>query len=247
MIAALPERRSPLLSGWLKHALHVSTWKPSWRLWLGWTVPGLVSTLQCTILCPYAPSGAPGLFGRTFVGSLLIWYGWGALAPLVWALGKRFPVERPRLWTHLGCHALLVVPIVLAHTALIAVCCQWIFDDGNGGRTAFGSTYHEMLAGRLLLELIIYAAILGAGHLWRAEGRLRAREQRLTEVEHELACAQLHALRSQLQPHFLFNTLNSVSVLARAGESEAAVGMLGQPERAPAPFADARRGRDHRR
>ena len=235
MTSALPERPSTLQSGWLRlkrflsrasNPGNVSAWKPSWRLWLGWTVPGLISTLQCTILCPYAPSNVPGLFGRTFVGSLLIWYGWGALAPLVWALGRRFPVERPQLWTHLGCHALLVIPVVLAHTALIALCCQWIFDDGSGGRAAFGSTYHEMLAGRLLLELIIYAAILGAGHLWRAEGRLRAREQRLSEVERELACAQLHALRSQLQPHFLFNTLNSVSVLARAGESETAVGML---------------------
>ena len=194
--------------------------QPTRKLWLIWTVPGLISTLQYSILCPYTPSAAPEVLERAFVGSLLIWYGWAVLTPLVWRLSQRFPIDRPRRWTHLSLHGLFVVPVVLAHTALATLCCHWIFRDLDWSAEHLEQIYHEQLISRLLLELTIYAAVLGGSYLWRTDQRLRTREKRLAEVERELARAQLHALRAQLQPHFLFNTLISVAVLAWAGRAK---------------------------
>jgi len=75
-------------------------------------------------------------------------------------------------------------------------------------------------------DLIAYSGACGVIYALEARRRLRAQELAATRLEAQLAHAQLEALRVQLHPHFLFNTLNAISMMVRKGESDGAVRML---------------------
>src|SRR5262249_28250772 len=66
-----------------------------------------------------------------------------------------------------------------------------------------------------LLDLLAYGAIAGLAHSVHFYRRFREREHRTLTLESNLANARLGALRAQLQPHFLFNSLNAIATLLR--------------------------------
>jgi sensor histidine kinase YesM len=78
----------------------------------------------------------------------------------------------------------------------------------------------------LHIELLIYWAIVGATHAFAYYALYRERDLRASELEAQLANAQLQALRAQLQPHFLFNTLHGIAGLVRTQRNETAVEMI---------------------
>jgi two-component system, LytTR family, sensor kinase len=77
-----------------------------------------------------------------------------------------------------------------------------------------------------LTDLIVYFGACGVIYALETRAKLRAREMSAARLEAQLARAQLEALRVQLHPHFLFNTLNAISMMARKGETDGAVRML---------------------
>jgi len=66
-----------------------------------------------------------------------------------------------------------------------------------------------------VIDLLAYAAIGGMAHSVYFYRRLRERERRALLLESSLATSRLNALRAQLQPHFIFNTLNAIAALLR--------------------------------
>jgi LytS/YehU family sensor histidine kinase len=76
-------------------------------------------------------------------------------------------------------------------------------------------------------NVVIYWVLVGATHAFHYYERFRERELRASQLEAELAQAQLHRLRAQLHPHFLFNALNAISTLIET-DPEAADRMLSQ-------------------
>jgi sensor histidine kinase YesM len=86
--------------------------------------------------------------------------------------------------------------------------------------------YWSRLASEFHLELIVYGMILGVGYAFSYYSRYRERELRASQLESQLAQAQLQALKMQLHPHFLFNTLNGIAGLVRDRNNKAAVSMI---------------------
>jgi hypothetical protein len=171
-------------------------------------VPGLLSAAQS-----WALGGTPTL-GEALVLSLPPWFFWALAAPAVVALGRRFPLERGRILRSLPVHLVAGVVAVLAHAAFAYTVWLWI-KPFLPGQPVVGAV---LLLGKKLgfPDLLIYAVIVAGAHAlsWRVAA---------AELEGRLLRARLDALRTQLQPHFLFNTLNAVSVLVRKGEGPAAV------------------------
>ncbi|MEA2915253.1 MAG: hypothetical protein QOJ15_7334, partial [Bradyrhizobium sp.] len=66
-----------------------------------------------------------------------------------------------------------------------------------------------------LLDLFAYGSLAGLAHAFHFYGRYRERERRAVFLESSLTKARLNALQAQLQPHFLFNTLNAIATLLR--------------------------------
>src|SRR5262245_14179590 len=151
-------------------------------------------------------------WGQSLYWALGDWYEWALLSPVIFWLCGRFRFDRqswPRsLPIHLvgglclsGVHAVLC--------ALAAVLQGWV----TGGPITFGSEVHKVLANRTHFNLAVYAVIVCAWHAWDYHRRYREREAQAAALATQLAQARLQALRMQLNPHFLFNTLNAISSL----------------------------------
>lgn len=78
------------------------------------------------------------------------------------------------------------------------------------------------------LEYLIFSVFVLSAYLMQHAAEERAKEIRASELEASLADARLRAIEGQLNPHFFFNTLQSISVLAYAGELDRVVEMLGR-------------------
>lgn len=149
-------------------------------------------------------------------------YLWAALTPLILWLARRFPVDH-RAWylaapIHIVASFAIVVVHRLAYVALVPPSSpEWrIHDLASLTRYVLVMMDYGILLYAMVL-LIHYAVEYYARY---QEGRIRA-----SQLEARLAQAQLQALKMQLHPHFLFNTLHSISSLVQENP-EAAEAMI---------------------
>jgi LytS/YehU family sensor histidine kinase len=82
-------------------------------------------------------------------------------------------------------------------------------------------------ADRLRIEILIYGFVFGMIGVIQNQIRAQREAIKSLELERQLSAAQLRALQMQLEPHFLFNTLNAITTLVELGRQEQAVEMLG--------------------
>ena len=151
-------------------------------------------------------------WGQALYWSFGDWYEWALLSPIIFSACRKFRFERSTWLNPLLIH--LVIGLVLAGVhavmcALAAVFQGWFTDKP----IAFATSLQGLLATRTHYNLAVYAVIVCAWHAWDYYRQFRERDALATELEGRLAQAQLQALRMQLNPHFLFNTLNAVSSL----------------------------------
>ena len=161
-----------------------------------------------------------------------LWFGlpdaviWAALMPLVAWICARLPIGRDNLARRLPVHALIALVLAVGHNALDASmhAARRMLTGYSAG---FLDTFTSVLGHTLHLNLVIYFLVVGFVHLLRYHKRLGERERQAAELRAQLSEARLKALRMQLQPHFLFNALNTVSGLMRS-DVEGARTMLRQ-------------------
>ena len=154
------------------------------------------------------------------------WYFWIPFSGLILWLGARFPFERQRwaghLVVHLAASALLACVHALFHAFLIVQIKPFPWRTNY----AFSEVFPQQLRTLADLSFLIYWGVLGAGFAFTYYQKYRAGELRAVELQAQLAQAQLQALKMQLHPHFLFNTLNAIAALVRKNENRQATDMI---------------------
>jgi two-component system, LytTR family, sensor kinase len=159
--------------------------------------------------------------GQTYLGRGLSWdeallrwmpcaYAWALLTPLVLGLNRRFPITRERWLPALLVHVPCSVAFSAAGMLLYALGQQLL---SPGGQFFTREAFARLLLAALHIDLLIYAGVVGAGYAIDHYRRYRERELTTAQLQAALARAELATLRSQLHPHFLFNTLNTISIL----------------------------------
>ncbi|HUP42731.1 MAG TPA: histidine kinase [Thermoanaerobaculia bacterium] len=145
---------------------------------------------------------------------------WALLTPAVFALAARLPVTRASLWRRAPLHLAVAVVAAACAGAYKAAAHDLLVRHDPPSDHALAEWLRGGFAGSLPLDLPVYCAVLGVGFAlahYRAMRRREARAARLegqaTELRARLAEARFDALRHQLHPHFLFNTLNTVAAL----------------------------------
>ena len=181
-----------------------------------WTVFAVFLSSQMYLA--YSRGDSPIQYKRIFLVELIYAYVWAALTPLILSLARRFPIERkkwPRnLLMHLGASLFIGVATRALHDLMLFF---------------FVAGYSKFTIMKLLMNVyfmtdygaMIYWLILLVSYAFDFQRRYREGEVRATRLEAQLAQAQLQALKMQLQPHFLFNTLHSVSALVHKSPNAA--------------------------
>jgi two-component sensor histidine kinase len=197
-----------------------------WAIIVGfWTFFGLLNGTQ--LYLGLRMENFPVSAWRVFATDLFGWWPWILATPIVLALGRRFPLERGNWWRVAPVHLAACVAISSAHLAIFTYASNFIQPFGPP-RTpeSFVQSFLGRATSQFHIDLLIYAATLGVGYAVSYYLRFREREFRAAQLETQLAQAQLQTLKMQLQPHFLFNTLNGIAGLVRDSRNKAAVDML---------------------
>jgi two-component system, LytTR family, sensor kinase len=160
----------------------------------------------------YVHTSKPATMGKVVALGVADWYLWALLTPFVLALANLLPI-RLSTWTfavpiHLAVSISLSTFIALFDTLFF----RWI-DLPTERVMTFGALLVSITLNKMHLYMFVYWAIIGLSHSLEYYRRLRERELQATRLQGQLAQAQLQVLKMQLHPHFLFNTLNTISAL----------------------------------
>ncbi len=156
------------------------------------------------------------------------WFLWILLAPLIlWFIG-RVPLEGPRPVLRAVQHLAFAVLVTVFHSTLESVLRAGfgIYRLSPAPRLLWNALLGGV--GSLSFDLPSYGTILGLLYAAGYYQRFREGERAASNLAVQLAQAKLEALRSQLNPHFFFNAMNSVAMLVRAGRNDEAVRSLAE-------------------
>src|SRR4051812_10216359 len=174
----------------------------------GWTALALFFAVSTSLT--YRSTGRPANWQLTIERALSEWWLWALLTPLVVALARRFPVQGTRRVAHALVHAGIGVVVAIGKTAADRA----VF-------TLLTGFWTYWLASTLALQFALYVAVVAGAHGVEYYRRSREREH----LEAQLAETRLQMLNMQLQPHFLFNTLNTIAEMVHE-DPEKADGMI---------------------
>lgn len=179
--------------------------KRRWIRWLAaflvWTGLALFFASQTYLLYKY--SGGQAHWGLVLKMNFIDWYVWGLLAPGIIWLTRRVPLERGHWARSASIHLTASVGVALLKWAINNFLRHQLL--GFPQNLSLVYSFHQ--------NLLTYWIVAGATQGYVFYSRYREGELRTAQLSAQLAQAQLQALRMQLHPHFLFNTLNAISTL----------------------------------
>jgi signal transduction histidine kinase len=194
----------------------MSTQVPRWVLLASATGFGVSSTLQSfglTWLRMGRPT--PEMLPRLFALNLVYWWVPALVAPSIMGFAQRLR-KRGVSWQRQALlHVLVALAYSVMHTAVMVGARLVMAGRGE----ALGAWWTSIL-GEYLLQLdwnlTTYLFLVGLGHALAYRGESEVAALNASQLETRLVQARLQALQRQLHPHFLFNTLNTISGLLHA-------------------------------
>jgi two-component system, LytTR family, sensor kinase len=201
-------------------------WKRRWIVWLaafiGWMLVGLSfginDFLFADVHVRFYQQPLPLM--SVLAWEIAYWPVWAALSPLIFRFARRFPIEPNRWLRNLTISIVAGLLLTVAHRAIYLFIAWLIYLSSESSLESLSYLFHHLFLFNLPTGFMSYGVILLVSHAINYHKRLRDEELKATQLKAELAEAQLQAARAQLQalkmqlhPHFLFNTLNSISAL----------------------------------
>ena len=154
-----------------------------------------------------------------FVGTieLVYWNVWAAYTPLVIGLAKRFRLTGPRFVSHIAIHivaSLMMAPLAsITEYFLSSGLLRLLFRITDSGAPRLLPTFTGSVVSMSLTGVLTYWLVVGlyqSIHFYQAA---MERQTRAAQLEMQLSHAELENLKSQLHPHFLFNSLHTIGIL----------------------------------
>ena len=188
-----------------------------------WSIVALFTATQ--LYLKMFQDEAPLSWWAIFKVQLFVWWIWGVITPFVFWLGNRFRVDRTSIWKIILIHLPIATLIVCFYLAVYSVI--WILDSQeNLTFQGFWSILAILFTNLFHWHFFIYMAIIGIVHARSYYIDSNKQAIRGVKLEKQLLQSQLNFLKMQLQPHFLFNSLNSIVSSIQRGKTDNAVDML---------------------
>lgn len=164
------------------------------------------------------------------------WLVYGLLTPGIFAVSKRWPLARPLVALRVLLHLWFSILFCVAWATcgqILRIVLMWLF-EANALQAAmqnglaqfavrFGLEWLSWIFITLPFGVAVYLCIVGIEHATRYYFEAREREVQVAQLSEQLSHARFSALQAQLNPHFLFNTLNTIAVLVRDNDRQGAV------------------------
>lgn len=185
---------------------------------VAWTALGVVAAIQSVILTAGQPTAIA--LSKALGWQLPQWWAWALLTPVIVAADTAARRRTARISALIAVHGLMGVAAIVVHSAVVAL-ADLTFFPTELLHPGFVPTFISHLRGRTQYEILSYLGIVGGWYAW--DYARRHQQQALTRaaLEAELSRSELKALQAQLQPHFLFNTLQAIAVLTERDQAAA--------------------------
>jgi sensor histidine kinase YesM len=217
-VSGMRRTSSPTLRAWCKY-------------WLAWTAAGLFYITQDFMTRLSRNETIP--WRSVGIGWMAAMYICAAFTPLILWLGRRWTVDQARPWRPIAVHLGASIAFSLISTALEVPLLVALRMPGFVSSVSFARNFWALLPYDLHGGILRYWAVIGLQALFRSNREARRREREALELKvqssqlaEQLTSSQLSALKMQLHPHFLFNTLGAIMVLVRQGKEREAEMML---------------------
>lgn len=190
-----------------------------------WGAVGLVEASQTVLILRFV-DGRPYAWLPLFTAELFTWLPWALATPFIISLARRYPIMRGTTLRTVAVHLAACATISMvteSWSALLHVLANtWAHRRPPAYWDAWGTTllYHAMI------YVIAYALVLTFTYLVDSREKVARQMTETARLNEELSRAQLAALRRQMEPHFMFNALNSIAGLVRDHRNDAAVSMI---------------------
>ncbi|HEY6386895.1 MAG TPA: histidine kinase [Candidatus Acidoferrum sp.] len=179
--------------------------KNRWACWIAailfWSGLGVLFAL---------PGISSPHWNHQLLWSLTFWWAWGLVTPLIFWIDAGLPFQEKQLGMRLLAHLPVSILLILLYTYLLDAIGAVVGLNGWSSLGASGflaSLFNEGILGKWL----VYCVIFGARQTFRYYKHYLHSELQLERMARSFSEAHLNALRMQLDPHFLFNALNTIS------------------------------------
>ena len=166
----------------------------------------------------------PGIAWNTVAFQGMEWIFLGVLAPITWFISRRIPFRRDQWKRVVAAHSAGALLLCIGWASLGILVGRWL--DAWIAQGPLGDAYLQWALTSVPWSVFMYVTVLGCVFAFDSYAIARDRELQASQLSVQLADARLGALRAQLHPHFLFNSLNTITVLVREGNATAASRML---------------------
>lgn len=161
-----------------------------------------------------------------FLTTFLSFLPWFVATPFVLRLGRRYPPTRLRPLSTWLVHFVACLAVGAVYSAWTAGFQHLLNPYAYADPKTFLQLWESLFYNGLLSHVILYGLILMVGQMLESREKIARQQTEAARLNEELSRAQLDALRRQIEPHFLFNTLNSIAGLVREERNEDAVRMI---------------------
>jgi two-component system LytT family sensor kinase len=188
-----------------------------WRNWaIGfviWTIVGISFGIRTHLWAQM--NATPTIFWETIPNYMVDFYFWGAASPLIFILCKRFPIERGHIASRLAFHLSVGLIFVFVVSAMTIPALWYLGLTNTTNNPTLGILFNKLIINPFYVHqgLLAYWGTVVVAHAYEYNRQVKISRTRASELSAQLAQAQLAALKMQIHPHFLFNTLNSIAAL----------------------------------
>jgi two-component system, LytTR family, sensor kinase len=185
---------------------------PRWVL-LGaiWLLPGLYFAVQ--VYLQHSSEDRPLSITHALTQGLVFWFLWAITSPLILKLTRMFPFRTEQWSDALLLHLPAGTIISLAHLLVFVFTISWINGNTIHSFDELLARFQPVFLSSFAWWSLVYWTFLVASYAFHFYERFQEGLLRASQLEAQLAQAELQALKMQLHPHFLFNTLHSISAL----------------------------------
>lgn len=196
---------------------------PRFLVAAAWILPAILSAIEAVVQAKY--SGETITWRRIAFNSL-DWFIYAFLTPGVFLFSRRWPIEgarlRQRVVIQFGLAFVFCAAWAVLGTGLRALLQPEMLREGLGVYIA------RWFVVTLPFGVAVYMTLVGVEHALHAAAEVRERDVRMARMSEQLTEARLAALEARLNPHFLFNSLNTVNVLVRDQDWRSATHVIEQ-------------------